>query len=715
MSYKEKYLKYKEKYLKLKKQIGGNDVCVMNEIFDLDCFIPLTTNPDKDFIFRKRLSKETIDFIREDIQQYYNFIYNFMAYPNLPHDILSNKDLLHTINIPIIDNQLDTHISKVDYVLLATKLNNIGILEMIEIEKNKKQAQTVLDDQVDNFKEYVKLKKQNTELYNTVTYEEIELLDKFKSIYTSYNDLQQKLFNYITNNKLTLIANNKWNSVIDSWNEFLEKFKQVQELRNKLSEINKKLHKFKNERRIHHLDLLHYNENIEKIKEPETKIRQLFENKKRKLTEDILNNFNKKTDDGKRINCQIIKIILQYYNDKPNELGELTENSHANSVVIYRFEKNGQDHYLCLRTEPHRHTNIYCRNSVRKAIRNIFSNMPNSYFLDYIINTRKGLQVNEQQEIDKQNLKKEIESIQVNEQQDIDKQNVQDFQNLPEDIKQLSPLQGNSGFCASWTMYTTFILLLNRHISLDKLGEYFTTFDHKLDTLSQSEKFLQEFNKCFNPNKSTQQTQQIQETKPCRTKEKFIEDISGYTNLKVWGNRYIPPYSYNTPYEDSSQSTLKYILVKQIKLYRMIIFMLYYNTRKLKKTEVFDKIQNKTDKQILTEIFNDFDKNTQDIVKERLIEQSKVKIEINDNILNRDTHLCDDNLFQHIDFCLNEDVVKPIPTPDKWNCNNSKLKIDNNILLKALGSSTKEIEQYQQDNYKQTMENLDQILPHLFK
>ena len=269
-------------------------------------------------------------------------------------------------------------------------------------------------------------------------------------------------------------------------------------------------------------------------------------------------------------------------------------------------------------------------------------------------------------------------------------------------------MQGNSGFCASWTMYTTLILLLNRNVPLDTLGEYFATFDHKLDTLSKSEKFLEEFNKCFNPNQPNQPNQ------PCRTKDAFITDISRYTNLKVWGTGYIPPYTYNTPNEDPTRSTLKYILVKQIKLYRMIIFMLYYNTRKLKKTEVFDKIKNQNDKQILTEIFNDFDNTTRDIIKERLIKQAEVEIKISDDILAKDTHLCDDNLFLHKEFCLNDDVTKPIPKPDKWNCNNSKLKIGDNIVLKGINSSIEEEKKSQQDKFTKTRDNLDKILPTLY-
>ena len=37
----------------------------------------------------------------------------------------------------------------------------------------------------------------------------------------------------------------------------------------------------------------------------------------------------------------------------------------------------------------------------------------------------------------------------------------------------------------------------------------------------------------------------------------------------------------------------------------------------------------------------------------------------------------------HKEFCLNDDVTKSIPENNKWNCNNSKLKIGDNIVLKG--------------------------------
>ena len=363
-----------------------------------------------------------------------------------------------------------------------------------------------------------------------------------------------------------------------------------------------------------------------------------------KKNNNIIDKIIKKFENNKDLNCIVVKISLVWYNQFSNIREQI---GHANSVIIYKFIKDGdnKESYLCLRTEPHRHTNVYCRNSVRKAIRDIFSYLPNSHYLDYIINSRSGLQDDEDNEIDKENLT--------------------DFDNLPKNIKKLSPLQGNSGFCASWTIYTNFILLLNRSISLDKLGQYFATFDEKIDKVSKSEKFVQEFNKCFK--------QDTIKEKKCRSKTDFINDVKDYRH---------------TFYK---QTNPKYILIKHIKLYRTIIYAVYFITRVLKITTLFDKITDKKDKKYLTKIFDKFDKfdkENDDPIKKRLLEQSKVKIKIPDDILNKDTHLCDDNLFDHEEFCLDNDISKPLPPdPMKFKCNESKLKVDNNIVLKDIRSS----------------------------
>jgi len=98
-------------------------------------------------------------------------------------------------------------------------------------------------------------------------------------------------------------------------------------------------------------------------------------------------------------------------------------------------------------------------------------------------------------------------------------------------------------------------------------------------------------------------------------------------------------------------------------------------------------------KKYLTKIFDKFDKENDDPIKKRLLEQSTVQIKISNDILNKDTHLCDDNLFDHEEFCLDNDISKPLPPdPMKFKCNESKLKVDNNIVLKGNKSSKKNLE-----------------------
>ena len=328
---------------------------------------------------------------------------------------------------------------------------------------------------------------------------------------------------------------------------------------------------------------------------------------------------------------------------------------HANSVTIYRFQKDGEDHYLCLRTEPHRHTNIYCRNSVRKAIRDIFKYLNNSHYLDFIIDSREGLQVNEEE--------------------DIEKQNLTDFDNIPQNIQNLSPLQGNSGFCASWTIYTLFVLMTNRNLNLEYLGKYFANFNLRNPERQTISKFKSELDKCYLNDKKDSS---------CKSKEIFEREFKKYIDYDSGTGRYYIP-------NETQQKNYSYILTKQIKLYRMIIFVFYFITKKLKISELFDNIQNENDKKIINEIFNKFDTiKILDILNDKLEFQNKLKITITQDVLDKDTHLCDDNMFDHKEFCNINDIVKSIPNPDNYNCNINKLKENNNIRLRGLQSTLNE-------------------------
>ena len=94
---------------------------------------------------------------------------------------------------------------------------------------------------------------------------------------------------------------------------------------------------------------------------------------------------------------------------------------------------------------------------------------------------------------------------------------------------------------------------------------------------------------------------------------------------------------------------------------------------------------------IINEIFNKFDTiKILDILNDKLEFQNKLKITITQDVLDKDTHLCDDNMFDHKEFCNINDIVKSIPNPDNYNCNINKLKENNNIRLRGLQSTLNE-------------------------
>jgi hypothetical protein len=139
------------------------------------------------------------------------------------------------------------------------------------------------------------------------------------------------------------------------------------------------------------------------------------------LTEYVKNYVTKSTK-----NQIFINILLSYIsNDDLKTIGD----NHSNSIVV-RKKNNIINVY---RLEPHRHSYIYCRNSIRKRIRDLFSGINNVTYHDHIFDSQIGLQIDE---------------------------------HIP-DI-----LGGLSGFCCSWTFYTSLLILLNPDKSIDDIGKY---------------------------------------------------------------------------------------------------------------------------------------------------------------------------------------------------------------------------------------------------
>jgi predicted patatin/cPLA2 family phospholipase len=128
--------------------------------------------------------------------------------------------------------------------------------------------------------------------------------------------------------------------------------KKITEILDLIKNINKFI-KFNKNININSIENINSEENI----------KLLIQNTKKNAVDDILENFRK----NPKLNCQIIILSLKKYDKDINNLKNL-DIGHANSIIIYRFIKDNVEKFLCIRTEPHRHSRIYCRNSLRKEI-----------------------------------------------------------------------------------------------------------------------------------------------------------------------------------------------------------------------------------------------------------------------------------------------------------------------------------------------------------
>ncbi len=373
--YKIKYLKYKNKYNNLKNQLGGtslrNNQCLLSDIFDLDCFLPIPDpyNPEEDYIFNKRLSRETINFVRGKIQDYYRYFYNFMIYPNLSSEELSDPEILYKIDIPIIEDPSRTNLGKIDYDLITEKLKSIDITQFINNELRKKEIVQEINNLIQQMIDLINGNKSRHSVLKDITDAELQTLYQ--------NNNTSVLPSQVVIDKMLNLVNSNY-SLMDIYNKYVNLHNKINANRSLIMDIDNSL-----KISISIRNMLEVTEEVKKETDDLKKIKLMIKNKKDQIIRNIKDNFDKNPS----LNAQILIISLSFYDNKPNNM--IRRDGHANSVIIYRFRKNPSDtsdSYLCLRTEPHRHTNVYCRNSVRKTIRLIFSTLPNSYYLDYIIN-----------------------------------------------------------------------------------------------------------------------------------------------------------------------------------------------------------------------------------------------------------------------------------------------------------------------------------------
>ncbi len=491
MSFKDKYLKYKKKYLDLKKSqlifnlknvsidtglarivdIPNSSNCnntplfSTNNILDLDC-LKLSLNKTK------IVPKSCLDIIRENIQEYYDDFYNYLCFPEkygpeLGFEYNESNSYVKPVNstleytFPIINIPEKKFMGTVDYDYFINKL----------VFDNDFKSLCFL---FENFARLVLLWLNNLNIIFNLNFTNIQLLDLFKICKTLINnyktDIDIKLYNtlnlyisYLENfysftslyylaQLVILIFNNmvtkiKGLNIKENVNVFLKISQNIVNfnmpfLKNG-SGITDLIFGFNTLYGIDKLRTSNYsiNDSIKKLFE-------LVEFKKQNFVKLIFDLFEKE-----KTNKIIVHLALRFYTD----FKTLKTEGHSNSLVIYKYPDNT---FLAIRTEPHRHTNIYCRPSIRKAIRELFKDHKNVSYKDYVINHpyRIGMQVYEEKLTE------------------IDLKNETDYDNLLPKYKVASTLQGNSGFCASWTMYTTMLLLLNHDKNLKTLGDYLGTF-----------------------------------------------------------------------------------------------------------------------------------------------------------------------------------------------------------------------------------------------
>ena len=363
-------------------------------------------------------------------------------------------------------------------------------------------------------------------------------------------------------------------------------------------------------------------------------------NNKNTYIQKIINEFLK--DETK--NDKIIQITLQYIKElKPGDEEYSDDNKynielHANIIILSKFKYKNKTCILGRRIEPHRHSDTYCRNSIRKEIRDIFERLPNFFYVDYYMKNHMGLQYNECMDIKKKYIRQYFDVIN---------------ENISCPVSQLYKIDR---FCATWCAYITSILLLNKQISILDLSTYFTHFD-----VQDDKSFIDEY---------------IEEYEKIKKDDKHAIDlfITNFTNF------------FETPIFRYTNSGFKYNYIKNLKIYTFII---YYCIFICNKYNIIRFTFPEQDFNYLKEIYKFYKTKNYEKVVTDLIEKSySIQIIPDDKILDRyKLHLCEDKLFNHNEMCLEQEICKDVPLELKDICENEDkicLKFPDKIKLNKI-------------------------------
>ena len=729
MSYYIKYLKYKSKYKQLKKQMGGVDYC--EQIFDLDCFLPpfRKINPDGyDFIDDKKISDETLKYIK--LESYMNY-YNINSY-------ITNTDQRYNIDsiLSILD---DIYIPRNDYRTLGDLLLSLNIEISIPIFSNYKSVgiinENILIEYITNFINknipfYDELNKYiveyNNEIYDINSYIDLisnkDLLEYHKSIFKSFNTKMLYIYKYYLKN---LIHDIKWhkgklNDSIKTASintEQTERYERmIIHIGNLLKIINSIISHISNSSSQYKIIFNYINYDIQIINRDFNIIKECIKNRN-DLIIDIIYKILQLINKPLVINLDLIfykKEGDDFINDPPEQ---------QNSIIIYKVIHEGKDIFIGIRNEPHRRSSEYCRNSIRKYIRNLFFNnyyfKDRFYYMDDFIGGSYGLQ-NERKEINI--LDNDIEKNKI-----IEVLDSVEFRNFINNEKLSEILKEQDNFIFDVLKIDGIIdLLRNKDIKLfdnEKVCDFLLS--KGLNELLTSEAFRSikksetskkgiyylfdenttDFKKDYDYYKyylddiKNESYEYKISKSPLNTLCGYCTAWVGYSNLIYLlnmdkKNDAVKRYLYNyfiesINYEEPNQEYLQYIIRKHVNLYKFMIFTLYYY--KVAGFNIYDDIISEIDDdelQYLNHIFKLFDDyGVMDKLSARVkfLNNQPINLEIFSNniqeLKDKDKHLCADNIFKDYLFC-NENIVygvnKNLIKKDKinkYNCKADKIKL----------------------------------------
>ena len=383
----------------------------MNEIFDIDKFI------DDNYLINNMLSKEILNYLRLSLQNnnntdylynYFNNISNtpykknndnnkliyskkynrpFVQYKKIVLDIYSKKVGFSYIDYDYIYYKDYSKNFLIDYMLLMYQFNYF--LKLLDYNNNDNyvwnfiiyiESSIEIEDDKNNFIKclifYDKINLYDIPIFNNIEKIIFDGIKKYKKINNKKITKNNKNYFLIENIYLNILNNKE----IDLELIFKEYFLICNSIKKLIhnNNINNNILNFINENYVFDTSLMKY------INDENSFIQEMKKLKNINIIKECYKDFQ---------NNKKLKYIVIFISIRDTNFYEKEINAHANSIILFKNNNvNNKYDYLCLRIEPYRHANFYCRNSVRSYLRDlIVENIPNCYYIDYITKNKIGL------------------------------------------------------------------------------------------------------------------------------------------------------------------------------------------------------------------------------------------------------------------------------------------------------------------------------------